>query len=81
MQSNQADYTTSCISVMTTPATESGQPITIAPLVNSTCQQTRENVVIQTRLSPEMKNRLKALSQDADLPDNARQAIRECLAQ
>jgi hypothetical protein len=37
--------------------------------------------VIQTRLSPEMKNRLKALSQDADLPDNARQAIRECLAQ
>ena len=37
--------------------------------------------VIQTRLSPEMKNRLKALSQDADLPDNARRALRECLAQ
>ena len=37
--------------------------------------------VIQTRLSPEMKNRLKALSQDADLPDNARRAVRECLAQ
>lgn len=36
---------------------------------------------IQARLSPAMKNKLKALAQDTDLPDNARRAIRECLAQ
>jgi hypothetical protein len=37
--------------------------------------------VIQTRLSPEMKNRLKALAQDADLPDSARRALHEYLGQ
>jgi hypothetical protein len=35
--------------------------------------------VIQTRLSPEMKDRLKALSKDAELPDNARRAVSEYL--
>jgi Pectate lyase superfamily protein len=35
--------------------------------------------VIQTRLSPEMKNRLKALAQDADLPNSARRVLRQCL--
>jgi parallel beta-helix repeat protein len=35
--------------------------------------------VIQTRLSPEMKNRLKALAQDADLPDSPRRALHEYL--
>ena len=33
--------------------------------------------VIQTRLSPEMKNRLKALAQDADLPDSVRRVLRQ----
>ena len=33
--------------------------------------------VIQTRLSPEMKNRLKALAQDAELPDTARRALND----
>jgi parallel beta-helix repeat protein len=32
---------------------------------------------VQTRLSPEMKNRLKALAQDADLPDTARRALND----
>jgi parallel beta-helix repeat protein len=31
--------------------------------------------VIQARLSPEMKNRLKALAHEADLPDTARRAL------
>ena len=35
--------------------------------------------VIQTRVSPEMKNRLKALAQDADLPDSARRVVRQYL--
>ena len=34
----------------------------------------------QMPISPEMKNKLKALADDADLPDNARRAVRECLA-
>jgi hypothetical protein len=34
----------------------------------------------QTPISPEMKNRLKALAQDPDLPDTARRAVRQCLA-
>ena len=38
------------------------------------------SAVIQARLSPEMKNRLKALSNDEDLPDNARRAVRQYLA-
>ena len=33
--------------------------------------------VIQTRLSPEMKNRLKALSKDEDLPGDARRALND----
>ena len=33
--------------------------------------------VIQTRLSPEMKNRLKALTHDAELPDTARRALND----
>jgi len=36
--------------------------------------------VIQTRLSPEMRGKLKTLVEDADLPDDARRAVRECLA-
>ena len=35
--------------------------------------------VVQTRLSPETRNRLKALAQDGDLPDNARQLLHQCL--
>ena len=36
---------------------------------------------IQARLSPDMKKKLKAIAQDTDLPDSARQAVRECLSQ
>ena len=38
------------------------------------------SAVMQAPLSPEMKNRLKALSKDEDLPDNARRIAREDLA-
>src|SRR5205814_6116868 len=34
----------------------------------------------QMPISPEMKNKLKALAEDPDLLDNARRAVRECLA-
>ncbi len=34
----------------------------------------------QTPISPEMKSKLKVLAEDPDLPDNARRAVRECLA-
>jgi parallel beta-helix repeat protein len=34
----------------------------------------------QMPISPEMKSKLRALAQDADLPDNARRAVREYLA-
>jgi hypothetical protein len=40
----------------------------------------RFSTSLQTRISPEMKNKLKTLGQDTDLPDNARRAIRDCLA-
>lgn len=36
--------------------------------------------VIQTRLSPEMKTRLKALAKDADTPDTARRALHDISA-
>ena len=36
--------------------------------------------VIQTRLSPEMKNKLKALAENGDLPDNARRDLHGYLA-
>ena len=32
------------------------------------------------QISPEMKSKLNALAEDADLPDNARRALRACLA-
>ena len=35
--------------------------------------------VIQTRLSPEKKDRLKALAQDVDLPNSVRAMLRQCL--
>jgi len=35
---------------------------------------------IQMRISPEMKNKLKALAEDADMPDIARRGVRECLS-
>jgi predicted transcriptional regulator len=31
-------------------------------------------------ISPEIKNRLKALAEDADMPDSARRAVREYLS-
>jgi hypothetical protein len=31
-------------------------------------------------ISPEMKSKLKALAEDPDVPDNARRAVRQCLA-
>jgi parallel beta-helix repeat protein len=34
----------------------------------------------QTPISPEMKSKLKELAEDPDLPDNARRAVRQCLA-
>jgi Pectate lyase superfamily protein/Right handed beta helix region len=34
----------------------------------------------QMPISPEMKNKLKVLAESTDFPDNARRAIRECLA-
>src|SRR6266496_5872952 len=34
----------------------------------------------QMQISPEMKNKLKALAEDADMPDNARRAGREYLS-
>jgi parallel beta-helix repeat protein len=34
----------------------------------------------QKSISPEMKSKLKALAQNADLSENARRAVRECLA-
>ena len=50
---------------------------------NSTASQRNLSIdqgrrVIQTRLPPEMKNRLKALAQDADLPDGVRQVLGQC---
>jgi hypothetical protein len=52
---------------------------------NSTAGQRNVSIeegsrVIQTRLSPEMKDRLKALAQDPNMPDNARRAVRDYLA-
>ena len=35
---------------------------------------------VATPISPEMKSKLNALAEDADLPDNARRAVRACLA-
>ena len=32
-------------------------------------------------ISPDMKSKLKALTEDPDLPDNLRRAVRQCLAQ
>jgi parallel beta-helix repeat protein len=34
----------------------------------------------QLPISPEMKSKLKALAEDPDVPDNARRAVRQCLA-
>ena len=34
----------------------------------------------QMPISPEMKSKLKALAEDPDVPDNARRAVRQCLA-
>ena len=34
----------------------------------------------QMPISPEMKNKLRALAEDPDLPDNARRVVQECLA-
>ena len=34
----------------------------------------------QTPISPEMKNKLKALAEDSGVPENARRAARACLA-
>jgi hypothetical protein len=33
----------------------------------------------QMQISPEMKNKLKALAEDGDVPDSARRAVRQCL--
>jgi hypothetical protein len=35
---------------------------------------------MRVQISPEMKKKLKALAEDADLPDNARRALGEWLA-
>jgi len=35
----------------------------------------------QTPISPDMKSKLKALTENPDLPDNVRRAVRQCLAQ
>ena len=34
----------------------------------------------QMPISPEMKSKLKLLAENPDLPDNARRAVRQCLA-
>lgn len=35
---------------------------------------------VAAQISPEMKSKLKALAEDADLPETARRALRDCLA-
>lgn len=42
--------------------------------------QSRNVDTTQGQISPEMKTKLKALADDADLPDNAQRAVRACLA-
>ena len=42
--------------------------------------QSRNVDTTQGQISPEMKTKLNALADDADLPDNARRAVRACLA-
>ncbi|PYL24986.1 MAG: hypothetical protein DMF44_03610 [Verrucomicrobia bacterium] len=41
--------------------------------------QTQGGSELRMQISPEMKNRLKALAEMADLPDNLRRVVRECL--
>ena len=81
MQSNEADYTICYVHIgndyngnRLRPAdyhSTAGQP-------NVSADQGSR--VIQTRLSPEMKTRLKALAKDADTPDAARRALHDISA-
>ena len=41
--------------------------------------QTQGGSELRMQISPEMKNRLKVLAEMADLPDNLRRVVRECL--
>ena len=47
--------------------------------MGQTKSQAQGQHAVQLQISPDTKQRLKALAEDPDLPDNARRAVRECL--